>query len=140
MTEKSNFNPYRLANQYADYLGLKQNKDEGDDAFKSRVAGELRKQGRTIEAHEAYSGRHYDDPDQELTGPMTGILGAVAQAMQGKQYSPNNPENPIGDDIAAGVVVKEGKNPTKQALRNIFNALGVEAGMDFLDSTRDKDK
>ena len=140
MAEKPKFNPYGLANEYAGYLGLTQNEGEGDDAFKSRVTGELRAQGQIIEAHEAYSGRRYDDPDQGPTGPMTGIFGAVAQAMQGREYSPHDPERQIGDDIAAGVVSRAGKDHTKRALGAIFDDLGPEAGMDFINATGGENK
>ena len=74
MAEKPKFNPYGLANEYAGHLGLSQKEGESDDAFKSRVAGELRSRGQIIEAHEAHSGRRYDDPEQGPTGPMAGIL------------------------------------------------------------------
>jgi len=136
MTEKAKFNPYAMAHEYADYLGVKQGKDETEEAFKSRVAGVLRQKGSIIEAHEAFSGRRYDDPEQGPTGPMAGIFGAVAQAMQGREYSPNDPERQIGDDIAAGVLVQRGEDPTKSALATIFGALGPSAGMDLIEGLR----
>ena len=68
------------------------------------------------------------------------FLGAVAQAMRGRDYSPHDPERQIGDDIAAGVVASAGEDPTKRALRSIFEALGPEAGMDFINDTRGGDK
>ena len=113
MTEKAKFNPYAIAHEYADYLGIKQSEGENEDAFKSRVAGVLKKKGSIIEAHEAFSGRRYDDEEQGATGPMAGIFGAVAQAMQGREYSPSDPERQIGDDIAAGVLAQRGEDPAK---------------------------
>ena len=71
---------------------------------------------------------------------MAGIFGAVAQAMQGRDYSPNDPERQIGDDIAVGVLVQRGEDPVKSALAGIFGALGPEAGMDFLDALESRDK
>lgn len=132
MTEEVKFNPYAMAHQYAEYLGVKIGENESQDSFKSRVAGILRQKGSIIEAHEVYSGRRFDDPDQGPTGPMTGILGAVAQALQDKNYSPNDPERQIGDDIASGVIVKAPEDPTKALLKSIFDLLGPEAGMDLL--------
>jgi len=136
MTEKAKFNPYAMAHKYADYLGIKQGEGENEDAFKSRVAGVLRKKGSIIEAHEAFSGRRYDDEEQGATGPMAGIFGAVAQAMQGREYSPSDPERQIGDDIAAGVLAQRGEDPAKSALAAIFGALGPSAGMDLIEGLR----
>ncbi len=71
---------------------------------------------------------------------MAGIFGAVAQAMQGREYSPTDPERQIGNDIAAGVLAQRGEDPTKSALAEIFGALGPSAGMDLLDALRGGDK
>ena len=136
----SQFDRNALAREYAGYYGVTQHEGENDDAFRSRVAGELRKKGNIIEAHEAYSGRRYDDPEQGPTGPMAGIFGAVAQAMQGREYSPHDRERQIGDDIAAGVVAQAGEDPAKAALRAIFDALGPGAGMDLIEGMRGSDK
>ena len=140
MAEKIQFNPYAMANEYAEYLGLKKGEKESDDAFKSRVSGVLRERGSIIEAHEAFSGRRYYDPDQGPTGPMAGIFGAVAQAMQGRDYSPNDPERQVGDDIAAGVLAQRGEDPARSALAAIFGALGPEAGMGLIDALKGGDK
>ena len=122
-----------LAQDYGPLYNIEQKKDETNDAYRNRLAGELRQQGYIIEAHEVSSGRRYDDPAQGLAGPMAGIIGAVAQAIQGKDHSPNNPERQIGDDIAVGVVVRKGKDKTESAIESIFGSLGVEAGMDLID-------
>ncbi|KKQ77225.1 MAG: hypothetical protein UT00_C0017G0012 [Parcubacteria group bacterium GW2011_GWA1_38_7] len=141
MAEKPKFNPYALAHEYAGYYGIGMNEGETEDAFKSRVAGTLRERGSIIEAHEAFSGKRWDAEDQGATGPMSGILGAVAQTMQGREYSPRDPERQIGDDIAAGVYVKQGEDPVKSALAAIFDTLGAEAGMSLIDAmTDDKSK
>ena len=72
-----------LATEYAKYYEIDpQHEGESDAAFKSRVSGALRAQGRLIEAHEAYQNERYEESDDV----MTGILGAVAQAMQGIDY------------------------------------------------------
>lgn len=134
------FDRNALAREYAGYYGVTQREGENDDAFRSRVSGELRRQGSIIEAHEAYSGKRWDAEDQGATGPMAGIFGAVAQAMQGRDYSPNDPERQIGDDIAAGVVARAGEDPTRAALRAIFDALGPGAGMDLIEGVRGGDK
>lgn len=140
MTEKAKFNPYAMAHEYASYYNIEQGKGESEDAFKSRVVGVLRAKGSIIEAHEAFSGKRYDDEEQGATGPMAGILGAVDQAMQGREYSPNDPERQIGDDIAAGVLAQRGEDPTKSALTAIFGTLGTGAGMDFIEALRGGDK
>lgn len=83
-------------------FGIETQQDgEGDSAYRSRVATALREQGHIIEAHEAYNNALYNDsPDA-----MTDIMGAVAQAMNRRNYS----GNPIGNDIAAGVVAQSPK-------------------------------
>ena len=94
-----------LATEYAKYYEIDpQHEGESDAAFKSRVSGALRAQGRLIEAHEAYQNERYEESDDV----MTGILGAVAQAMQGIDYGGDD-ERKVGDDIAAGTIVKSTK-------------------------------
>lgn len=84
--------------QRAEWFGVEKQRDgEPDGAYRSRVAGELRAKGHIIEAHEAQSNALYDDPNG---GAITGIMGAVAQAMDGRNYSGDK----IGNDIAAGIV------------------------------------
>ena len=56
--------------------------------------------------------------------------------MQGREYSPNDPERQIGDDIAAGVLAQRGEDPAKSALAAIFGALGPAAGMDLIEGLR----
>lgn len=136
--KKATFDQNALAREYGSDYGIKQKKGESDYAYRSRLAGELKRQGKIIEAHEAFSGRKYDDPKQGQTGPMSGILGAVAQAMQGKKYSPYDPEQQIGDDIAAGVFVRHERGPADNALAAIFGLLGPSAGMDLIDAMHKK--
>jgi hypothetical protein len=85
-----------------------QGEGETDTAFRERVSGILRQQGRIIEAHEALCNRLYDnDPDG---GVMQGIMGAMAGAMYEKQYSRDGVSQ-VGDDIAMGGIVSEQRKP-----------------------------
>ena len=79
-----------------------QSDGESDMAFRTRVSGALRAAGHIIEAHEAYRDALYNDPD---SGCMDGIIGAVAQIMQGVDYHSDG-EHQVGDDIAAGLYVQ----------------------------------
>ena len=91
-----------LATEYAKYYEIDpQREGESDAAFKSRVAGALRAQGRLIESHEAYQDKRYEESDDV----MIGIVGAVAQAAKGVDYGSDD-ERKIGDDLAAGALVK----------------------------------
>ena len=85
--------------------------------FRNRVANAIRAQGHIIEAHEAQSNALYDDPDGDA---MTGIFGAVAQAMQGTHYR----GDPIGNDIAAGVVASKKKDSMSDALVVLLAMMG----------------
>jgi len=116
------------------YLNLPQGEAESDSAYRSRIAGVLRKNGQFIEAHEVISGRRFDDPEQGELGPMVGIIGAIAQEYNGRRLSPGDPERQIGDDIAYGVIVSGGPDSSSQAVAAIFDALGPEAGMNVIDS------
>ena len=95
-----------LATEYASYYGITpQAEGESDMDFRSRVATELRQQDHVIAAHEAYHNSYWDTGDPAGENVMTGIIGAVAQAMQGTHYR----GDPIGNDIAAGVVTQHPK-------------------------------
>lgn len=95
-----------LATEYAEYYGINpQGEGETDEAFRCRVAGELRDLGRIIEAHEAHQDASYDQNDDV----MTGIIGALAQTMQGRNYERSGSRQ-VGDDIAAGIVARNPKN------------------------------
>jgi len=94
-----------LATQYAEYCGIEaQREGESDLAFRSRVSGALRDQGKLIEAHEAYQDKRWDEDG----GVSLGIMGAMAQLMQGVDYHVSG-EQQIGADLAAGVVVQNPK-------------------------------
>ena len=76
-----------------------QRENESESEFRHRVAEELRQQGCIVEAHEALTNRLYDDDNPQA---LTGIAGAVAKAVQGRDY----PGSQVGSDIAAGTVAK----------------------------------
>jgi hypothetical protein len=133
MSEKPKFNPYAIAYEQAEYLGLKKGDEESDEQFKTRVAGVLRRNGFFIEAHEVRSGRRCDDPQQDdLTGPMAGIIGAMAQIVRGREYSPNDPERQVGDDIVMGGLIQGRRGSAESAMEEIFEMLGPEAGMSIV--------
>ena len=109
-----------LATEYARQFNIDpQRPDESDDAFKSRVAGELRDKGEIIYAHEAAADAYYDQSDDA----MTGIFGAVAQAMQGRDYHVSGIAQ-IDTDFAAGKVVQTPKADPMLLLLAAFMGMG----------------
>ncbi len=133
--EESQFDVNALAKKYAENYGItKQGEKESDYNYRSRVSGELKKQGRLIEAHEAFSGRRYDDPNQGEWGPMTGLLGAAAKALQGIEFSPSDYEEQIGDDLAAGQLVKHHRRDN--GLAEIIRVLGPDGAINMIDVVR----
>jgi hypothetical protein len=96
-----------LATEYARYYGVEeQRENESDMAFRGRVSTALRDMGHIIEAHEAYQDERYEDSDSV----MTGLFGAMAQALQGTRYG----GDPVGNDIAAGTLVRHRMSPEYQ--------------------------
>jgi hypothetical protein len=90
-----------LATKYANIFGIDPQRDgENDSDFRGRVAGILRDKGELIYANEAYYDKRIDYSGGDV---MTGVLGAVAQAMQGVDYGEKG-ERQLGVDFAAGVV------------------------------------
>ena len=107
-----------ITKQRAQEFGIEaQREDESDFEFRDRVSNSLRAMGHLIEAHEAFSNKLYDDPTGDA---MTGIIGAVAQAMQGKSYRGNQ----IANDIATGVVAQRPKNDLADALILMMAMIG----------------
>ncbi len=101
-----------LVTEYAQYYNIEaQRAGESDLQFRGQVAGALRDAGNIIEAHEAYNDAHYEDGGNVLTG----IIGAIAQAMQGIDYGSHG-ERQIGDDFAAGVVAQAPKQDAAMLL------------------------
>lgn len=93
--------------EHAKYYGItEQAEGETDAEFRGRVAGVLRDQGHIIEAHEIFTGRRYDAEDGQDV--VTGIMGALAQAMQGVDYHSTG-ERRLGDDFAAGTLIQNPK-------------------------------
>lgn len=91
-----------LATEYAQYYGIaSQGEGEADMVFRNRVSGALRDMGHIIEAHEAWQDKLYDQSDDV----MTGVIGAVAQVLQGVDYGSRGASQ-VGDDIAAGAIVQ----------------------------------
>lgn len=95
-----------ITSQRAQEFGIPpQGKDENTHTFRNRVANAIRAQGHIIEAHEAQSNKLYDDPDGDA---MIGITGAVAQALQGKNYRGDQ----VANDIATGAIASAKKHDT----------------------------
>ncbi|MBP7708698.1 hypothetical protein KA107_03355 [Candidatus Pacearchaeota archaeon] len=136
MVEKK-FNVNALALQYGQHYQIARITGEEDSSYRARVASELRSRGSVIEAHEALTGRRYDEPNQELDGPALGVFGALAQALNGRDYSSHDPQRQLGDDIAVGRLITN-KDETAEAIKRVFSALGPEAGIDLLTATRGK--
>jgi len=115
-------NGNEIATMYVGHYGIEpQAEGEDNRTFRSRVADVLRSNNLIIDAHEAYTNRYHDEKqDDILDSPTTGIVGAVALAMQGKQ------DKDIGYDMAAGVCVqKKQHDPTSDdALVMLMMALG----------------
>lgn len=80
---------------------------EDDYNFRHRIAGELRDMGKIIEAHEAQQDARWDD-ESKGEDVQAGIMGAMAQALQGVDYHVHG-EQQVGCDIAAGMYVKHAK-------------------------------
>lgn len=97
-----------LATEYAKHYGIeKQRKNESDQDFRLRVSNALRAKGKIIEAQEAYHNRRYEDGGVV----MDGMDGEIGRAM-GKvpQYSREGTHNDEGDKIAAGSILRYGKD------------------------------
>ena len=94
-----------LATEYAGYYTIApQGDNESNLSFRERVAGGLRDQGELILAHEAYQNARWD----ESADVVTGITGALAQVMRGKNYGSKG-NRQIGDDLAVGYLVENPK-------------------------------
>jgi hypothetical protein len=73
-------------------------RQEGENAkaFRARISGALREKGHMIEAHEAWTGKYFDQGDTSI-----GILGSVAMKMKGVDFGTDD-GTLVGDEIAAG--------------------------------------
>ena len=130
---ENHFQINELAENYGNYYEIGRLKGESDYDYRSAVAGELRRTGHLIEAHEALSGRRYDDPNQGPMGPMTGLIGAMAKALQGIEHYPGDSEREIGSDIVARILVRN-EDGSAEYIRTVFNTFGPDAGMNILDA------
>ena len=100
-----------------------QGADESDYNFRHRVAGQLRDMGKLIEAHEAQQDARWDD-DSKGGDVQAGIMGAVAQALQGVDYHVRG-EQQVGCDIAAGMYLKHKKpDPSPEAMMLMLQMFG----------------
>lgn len=101
-----------IATEYAKIFKIEAKKDEESEAdFRGRVAGILRNQNHLIEAHEALNNERYE----ESNDVMTGIMGAAAMALQGKDYGSEG-EHLIDDEFAAGTIVQAPKKDEEALL------------------------
>lgn len=101
-----------IATEYARWLNLPpQAEGESDDTFRSRIAVALRADNRLIEAHEVLQDKRWDEEGSDMV--MAGVAGALAMALQGKDYGSTGVRQ-LGDEIAAGVVATA---PAKQRTR-----------------------
>ena len=87
-------------------FGLKpQQNGESDANFRERIAGELRGMGEYVYAHEAQANAYFDEsPDVQ-----DGLMGVMALAEKGWQRK--DPRDQVGDEIAAGAIIRKGKKP-----------------------------
>lgn len=136
--EELSFDINEQARMHGEYLGMPKSESESESNYRQRIAGELRRNGQIIEAHEALSGRRWDDSEQGQLGPVAGIAGALAQMMNGHEYSPHDPERQVGDDIAAGIVALSGQSQSDMAIGALFDLLGPEQGMNVIDAFYDQ--
>lgn len=116
--------------EMAKHLGLpKQQDGEDERSFRIRVATVLRGKGRLIESQEILCGRRYDDPANPPVGslgnPLTGVAGAIAQAMQGIDY------HHVEDDAVAGALALAPPDPLRETLGRAFDLLGPAAALDL---------
>ncbi len=122
-----------LVNDYASSLNMTQQEGESFKQFQDRVAIELRRQGQIIEAHEVFSGKRWDDENQNpLTGPLAGTIGAIINEGRSKTLHQDDPFRQIGDEIALGATAIAPENPLHKVIRQTFDALGPELGAQLL--------
>ena len=108
--------------QRAQEFGIEAQQDgESETAFRQRVSGELRRMGHIIEAHEAYANALYDQSNDV----MTGIFGAMAQKLQGHEYSPRDGMRQVGDDLAAGIVAQAPQDDSAGLLAVLAVMMGM---------------
>ncbi|MFT7565655.1 MAG: hypothetical protein ACI8V7_000669 [Candidatus Paceibacteria bacterium] len=103
-----------IATEYAQDYGIApQKEEESDSAFRHRVAGTLRDQGKIIESHEVQANAWHDD---EGGAAITGIMGAIAMALAGRDYGSTG-SNQVGDEIAVGLIKRHEMSPAGERER-----------------------
>jgi hypothetical protein len=113
-----------LATEYARHYDIEpQREGESDTQFRQRVAGELRDKGELVLAHEAQRNERIEQSEDV----MTGVLGAVAQALQDVDYNVNG-ERQVGCDIAAGELVRHPKPKMTPKMAMLAILLSEEEG------------
>lgn len=113
-----------LATEYVEYYGFKpQGKNESDQDFKARIASQLRRMNKPIEAHEAYNDKRYEQSENV----MDGVFGMIAQALSGKNY----PGNELDNDFVVGKLVRYEMSPEgrRQEEANKMIASMLSAGL-----------
>lgn len=101
-----------LATEYSQYYNIPpQAEGESDYDFKRRVGGVLRDMGHIVEAREAANDQRYEAGGDTVTG----ITGAVSQALQGVNYHSSGARQ-VDDDFTAGVVSQAPKQDSEMAL------------------------
>jgi hypothetical protein len=132
------------ARSYVEHYGLApQREGEDDAAFVERVAVELRRLGRIIEAHELMAGHRHDQPPED--GPNVvhaGVAGAIAQALaeaDGRDLQRSRDgRRRLDEEFLDGMLATGPPDPAREALGAMFDVLGPAGAMDFLDATRRK--
>lgn len=86
-----------------------QRQDELDVDFQRRIAGALRDMGKLIEAHEALHNARYDSGSDNGVA-ITGVMGAIAQALQGINYGVSGRPQVECDHVAGEYLQKKKKD------------------------------
>lgn len=122
LTTRMATEPYQYA-EYYKYPGPR----EGETAlaFRQRIAGCLRDGGFTIEAHECYTGKRWDDPSAAMGdpgAPMTGLMGAVLMDFHGLNFGTTG-ERRIADEMMVGYLqIHKGDSE----IERMIDAIGVD--------------
>lgn len=123
----------------ASYYGLEpQAVNESDDVFADRVIARLHDKGvqgdasALIIAHELECGRRYDDPAVDnVSGPLAGVTGAIAQALGGQPHGYGR--SGVGTEVVLGAYINSGASERdaerNDAMRTAFEMLGPDAAL-----------
>jgi hypothetical protein len=116
---------------YVEHYGFEARRaDEDEPDFRRRIAGELRAEGRVIEAHEVLQGRRYDDPDQGSLSVIDGVAGALLSALgEGPRLSAE-PWRRMEEEAMLGALALAPPDPMREVIASAL-ALGP-GGVDLL--------